>query len=71
MTGGGLYPLTQLYQMDEDRTRGDRTLAIMLGGARLSLGVAIASTGAAFACLGDNGPGGAAGVRDGVSWAWA
>lgn len=27
----GLYPLTQLYQIDADRTRGDRTLAIRLG----------------------------------------
>lgn len=26
-----LYPLTQLYQMDEDRRRGDRTLALRLG----------------------------------------
>ena len=28
---GALYPPTQLYQMDEDRARGDRTLAIVLG----------------------------------------
>jgi len=28
---GALYPPTQLYQIDEDRARGDRTLAIMLG----------------------------------------
>lgn len=27
----GLYPLTQLYQLDEDRRRGDRTLALMFG----------------------------------------
>jgi len=26
-----LYPLTQLYQLDEDRARGDRTLAIAIG----------------------------------------
>jgi 4-hydroxybenzoate polyprenyltransferase len=26
-----LYPLTQLYQMEEDRRRGDRTLALRLG----------------------------------------
>ncbi|HEU4648618.1 MAG TPA: UbiA family prenyltransferase, partial [Gemmatimonadales bacterium] len=26
-----LYPLTQLYQMEEDRRRGDRTLAVRLG----------------------------------------
>jgi 4-hydroxybenzoate polyprenyltransferase len=46
----GLYPLTQLYQMDEDRRRGDRTLALMLG-MRASLVVAIASTLLAFACF--------------------
>ena len=44
----GLYPLTQLYQMEEDRRRGDRTLALMLG-MRASLAVAIASTLLAFA----------------------
>jgi len=44
----GLYPLTQLYQMDEDRRRGDRTLALMLG-MRASLAVAIACTVLAFA----------------------
>ena len=27
----GLYPLTQIYQLDEDRRRGDRTLALMFG----------------------------------------
>jgi len=44
----GLYPLTQLYQMEEDRRRGDRTLALMLG-MRASLVVAIACTVLAFA----------------------
>src|SRR5437764_1423693 len=44
----GLYPLTQLYQMEEDRRRGDRTLALMLG-MRASLAVAIACTVLAFA----------------------
>jgi 4-hydroxybenzoate polyprenyltransferase len=44
----GLYPLTQLYQMEEDRRRGDRTLALMLG-MRASLAVAIACVGLAFA----------------------
>lgn len=43
----GLYPLTQLYQLEEDRRRGDRTLAIRIG-IRASLVVALASTGAAF-----------------------
>ncbi|MES1259418.1 MAG: UbiA family prenyltransferase, partial [Gemmatimonadota bacterium] len=35
-----LYPLTQLYQIDEDRARGDRTLAVRLG-VRTSVTVAI------------------------------
>lgn len=47
----GLYPLTQLYQLEEDRRRGDRTLALMLG-MRASLGAAIACTALAFAVFG-------------------
>ena len=47
----GLYPLTQLYQFDEDRRRGDRTLALILG-MRASLVVATLSTLLAFALLG-------------------
>src|SRR5256886_8394946 len=47
----GLYPLTQLYQMEEDRRRGDRTLALLLG-LRASLGVALACTALAFALFG-------------------
>lgn len=47
----GLYPLTQLYQFDEDRRRGDRTLALILG-MRASLWVALLSTLVAFALLG-------------------
>jgi 4-hydroxybenzoate polyprenyltransferase len=46
-----LYPLTQLYQFDEDRRRGDRTLALILGMKR-SLDVALIACGAAFALLG-------------------
>ncbi len=42
-----LYPLTQLYQLEEDARRGDRTLALMLG-ARRSLNVALAAAAAAF-----------------------
>lgn len=42
-----LYPLTQIYQFDEDRRRGDRTLALILG-MRLSLAIAIAATLLAF-----------------------
>ncbi len=30
----GLYPLTQIYQVDEDAARGDRTLAMVLGARR-------------------------------------
>jgi 4-hydroxybenzoate polyprenyltransferase len=47
----GLYPLTQLYQFDEDRRRGDRTLALILG-MRTSLIVAVTSVVLAFALLG-------------------
>jgi 4-hydroxybenzoate polyprenyltransferase len=46
-----LYPLTQLYQFDEDRRRGDRTLALILG-MRVSLIVAMACTLIAFALFG-------------------
>ena len=45
-----LYPLTQLYQWEEDQQRGDRTLAIILG-MRLSLDIAIAAVLVAFGCL--------------------
>jgi lycopene elongase/hydratase (dihydrobisanhydrobacterioruberin-forming) len=44
----GLYPLTQFYQMEEDRARGDRTLALVIG-VRRSLLFALAMTAAAFA----------------------
>ncbi len=43
-----LYPLTQLYQFEEDRARGDRTLALVLG-MRRSLLLAIGAALAAFA----------------------
>jgi len=42
-----LYPLTQLYQFDEDRRRGDRTFALIVG-MRASLALAIACTLIAF-----------------------
>lgn len=45
-----LYPLTQLYQMDEDRARGDRTLALRLGVAG-SLAVACIAATIAFGLL--------------------
>ena len=42
-----LYPLTQLYQLEEDTRRGDRTLACVLG-ARRSLNAALATAVLAF-----------------------
>lgn len=45
-----LYPLTQLYQVEEDTRRGDHTFAIMLG-VRRSLDVALAGVVLAFALL--------------------
>ncbi|HEX5437535.1 MAG TPA: UbiA family prenyltransferase [Gemmatimonadaceae bacterium] len=45
-----LYPLTQLYQLDEDLRRGDRTLAVVLG-MRRSLGLALGAAAAAFLCF--------------------
>jgi 4-hydroxybenzoate polyprenyltransferase len=47
----GLYPLTQLYQFEEDARRGDRTLARILGMGP-SLAIAIACVVVAFAVLG-------------------
>lgn len=44
---GSLYPLTQLYQVEEDSRRGDRTLAVRLGIGR-SLAVALAAAALAF-----------------------
>ena len=54
-----LYPLTQLYQLEEDSRRGDRTLALVLG-IRRSLDVAIGGVRLAFA------PVSAAAARDGA-----
>jgi 4-hydroxybenzoate polyprenyltransferase len=64
-----LYPLTQLYQMEEDGRRGDRTLALMLG-TRRSLEVALAATAVAFALFAW------AGIRSGwpaaaAGWRWS
>jgi 4-hydroxybenzoate polyprenyltransferase len=42
-----LYPLTQIYQFAEDRRRGDRTLALLLG-ERASLLVAVGAAVSAF-----------------------
>jgi 4-hydroxybenzoate polyprenyltransferase len=64
-----LYPLTQLYQMEEDGRRGDRTLALMLG-TRRSLDVALGATMAAFVLFAW------AGMRSGwptgaAGWRWS
>jgi 4-hydroxybenzoate polyprenyltransferase len=53
-----LYPLTQLYQIEEDSRRGDRTLGCVLG-VRRSLSVALGAAALAFALFA------AAGVRAG------
>jgi 4-hydroxybenzoate polyprenyltransferase len=45
-----LYPLTQIYQFEEDARRGDRTLARALG-IRRSLLVAAGSVAVAFGCF--------------------
>ncbi|MEX2571354.1 MAG: UbiA family prenyltransferase [Gemmatimonadota bacterium] len=45
-----LYPLTQLYQLDEDRARGDRTLALALG-MRTSLIFSLMMAALAFVLL--------------------
>ena len=59
-----LYPLTQLYQFEEDRRRGDRTLALILG-MRRSLAIAIGTTVLAFGLLAV-----AAGLRFARAWQW-
>ena len=64
-----LYPLTQLYQMDADHARGDRTLVLRLG-TRRSLGLALASTGLSFGLL--FGAAWQSGWRGGADWPrWA
>jgi 4-hydroxybenzoate polyprenyltransferase len=46
----GLYPLTQIYQLEEDQRRGDRTLALRLG-IRRSLDVALGCVLLAFGMM--------------------
>jgi 4-hydroxybenzoate polyprenyltransferase len=62
-----LYPLTQIYQFEEDARRGDRTLARALG-VRTSLVVSTVAAGIAFAFFG------AAALRAGwassEAWRW-
>ncbi|MGH7508580.1 MAG: UbiA family prenyltransferase [Gemmatimonadales bacterium] len=64
---GALYPLTQIYQLDEDRRRGDRTLAGLLG-TRRSLRLALAACGLAFALF--TAAGVRAGWEIGDQWRW-
>lgn len=59
-----LYPLTQLYQFEEDSRRGDRTLALILGMKR-SLMVALGAVAVAFGFFGA-----AWMVRGGHGYAW-
>jgi lycopene elongase/hydratase (dihydrobisanhydrobacterioruberin-forming) len=62
-----LYPLTQIYQIEEDTARGDRTLAIILG-VPASLWLSLLAATGAFALFGS------AAVRAGWSagerWRW-
>lgn len=46
----GFYPLTQLYQLDEDRARGDRTFAVEYG-ANASFNFALGCVALGGACL--------------------
>lgn len=64
-----LYPLTQLYQFDEDSRRGDRTLALILG-MRRSLQVAVAAAVVAFLLfyLGGRSAGWGTGGADLLRW---
>ena len=50
---GSFYPMTQLYQMEEDRKRGDRTLCTGLGGLRaLKLAILLGALAAAAFTMG-------------------
>lgn len=64
-----LYPLTQLYQLEEDARRGDRTLALLLG-ARRSLDVAMAATAAAFLLFGVAARRSGWAAAPGSGWRW-
>jgi 4-hydroxybenzoate polyprenyltransferase len=65
-----LYPLTQLYQLEEDARRGDRTLAVRLG-VVTSLSVAIAAAAVAFALLTLAAIRSAWPTTGGAAWRWA
>ncbi len=64
-----LYPLTQIYQVEEDTRRGDRTLAVVLGTGR-SLDLALGASALSFTMFGLAGL--AAGWNAGADlWRWA
>lgn len=65
-----LYPLTQLYQMEEDARRGDRTLALIFG-VRRSLDAAIAAATAAFALFAWAGVRSVWSTSASGAWRWA
>lgn len=65
-----LYPLTQIYQFEEDSQRGDRTLALILG-MRRSLLVAIIAAVVAFTMFGVAGALSGWGTLSGGSLRWA
>jgi 1,4-dihydroxy-2-naphthoate octaprenyltransferase len=55
LTAVGLYPATQVFQVEEDRARGDRTLAVTLGPARaLRLGALLLLAGGALSAWAAN-----------------
>jgi lycopene elongase/hydratase (dihydrobisanhydrobacterioruberin-forming) len=64
-----LYPLTQLYQVEEDERRGDRTLVLRLG-MGLSLSIAIGAVLLAFGLFGWGGlrAGWSDGPEDALRW---
>jgi lycopene elongase/hydratase (dihydrobisanhydrobacterioruberin-forming) len=62
-----LYPLTQIYQFEEDSRRGDRTLARMLGVKR-SLLVSVGAAAIAFAVFATAGLRAGWGSHD--AWRW-
>jgi 1,4-dihydroxy-2-naphthoate octaprenyltransferase len=60
----GLYPVTQVYQIDEDRARGDRSLPVVLGWRRaLVLGAALLGAGVGLVVIALRG-------RIAPAWAW-
>jgi 4-hydroxybenzoate polyprenyltransferase len=65
-----LYPLTQLYQLEEDARRGDRTLALIFG-VRRSLDVAIAAATGAFALFAWAGSRSVWSTPVSEAWRWA